>query len=164
MRSCSSLPPPQSQNTQFQCFSSLGLSLVFLCSSNRYASTFKWEVHLTFSSPPRPEWLWGSSTLLSNRYRNLSQEKLKRPEREADRSPPCRFEIKNTCCHASALPVQFHGMAFGYAGRGSSKKNCKLISLQNETQNHDMKRSNKYSEMLRNSVMWRTMLRNQNQI
>jgi hypothetical protein len=58
------------------------------------------------SSPPRPDRLWGLSTLLSNGYRGpYSGSKangfrevypgVKRPRRETDHSPPSRIEVKN---------------------------------------------------------------------
>jgi hypothetical protein len=46
-----------------------------------------------FSSPRRPERLWGSPSLLSNEYRALSP-KVKRPEREADHLPPTSAKVK----------------------------------------------------------------------
>jgi hypothetical protein len=46
-----------------------------------------------FSSPPRPERLWGTPSLLSNGYQGLSLG-VKRPGREADHSPPSSAEVK----------------------------------------------------------------------
>jgi hypothetical protein len=46
-----------------------------------------------FSSPPRPERLWGPPSLLSNGYQGLSLG-IKRPGREADHSPPSSAEVK----------------------------------------------------------------------
>jgi hypothetical protein len=49
-----------------------------------------------FSSPSRPDRLWGPPNLLSNGYRgpgNLSPA-VKRPVREADHSPPASAEVK----------------------------------------------------------------------
>jgi len=47
-----------------------------------------------FSSPPRSNRLWGSPSLLSNGNGDSFQDG-KRPEREADHSPPASAEVKN---------------------------------------------------------------------
>jgi hypothetical protein len=49
-----------------------------------------WEF---FSSSPRPDRLWGPPSLPSNGYRG-SFPSVKRPVREADRSPPSSAEVK----------------------------------------------------------------------
>jgi hypothetical protein len=46
------------------------------------------------SSLQRPDRLWGPPSLLSNGYRRLSPG-IKRPRREADRSPPSSAQVKN---------------------------------------------------------------------
>jgi hypothetical protein len=51
-----------------------------------------------FSSPRRPDWLWG---LLSNGYRGLFPPGVKRPWREADHSPPASAEVKKTRIYTS---------------------------------------------------------------
>jgi hypothetical protein len=51
-----------------------------------------WEF---FSSPPRPERLWGPASLLSNGYQGLFLWGVKRPGRKADHSPPSSAEVKN---------------------------------------------------------------------
>jgi hypothetical protein len=45
-----------------------------------------------FSSPQR---LWGPPSLLFNEYRGALSSGLKRPGREADRSPPSSAKVKN---------------------------------------------------------------------
>jgi hypothetical protein len=51
-----------------------------------------WEF---FSSPPRPERLWGPPSLLSNGYRGALSLRVKQPGREADHSPLSSAEVKN---------------------------------------------------------------------
>jgi amino acid transporter len=46
-----------------------------------------------FSSPPRPERLWGPPSLLRNGYQGLSLG-VKRPGRESNHSPPSSAEVK----------------------------------------------------------------------
>jgi hypothetical protein len=55
-----------------------------------------------FSSPRRPDRLWGPPSLFSNGYRGL-----KRPEHEADHSPPTSAEGKNTWICTSTPPYVF---------------------------------------------------------
>jgi hypothetical protein len=57
-----------------------------------------------FTSPRRLDWLWGSPTLLSNGGFSLG---VKRPGREADRSPPTSAEVKKTWVHTSTPPYVF---------------------------------------------------------
>jgi hypothetical protein len=47
-----------------------------------------------FSSPPRPERLWGSPSLISNGYQGALSLGVKRLGREADHSPPSSAEVK----------------------------------------------------------------------
>jgi hypothetical protein len=46
-----------------------------------------------FSSPRRPDRIWGPPNLVSNGYRGMSPG-VKRPGREADHSPPTSAEVK----------------------------------------------------------------------
>jgi len=48
-----------------------------------------------FSSPPRPEWLWGPPSFLSNGYR---------PGREIAHLPPSRADVKNAWNYTSIPP------------------------------------------------------------
>jgi hypothetical protein len=62
-----------------------------------------WEF---FSSPPRPERLWGPPSLLSDGYRGL----VKRTGHEADHSPPSKAKVKNAWSYTSALSMSWwHG-------------------------------------------------------
>jgi hypothetical protein len=61
-----------------------------------------------FSSPRRPDRLWGSLNLLSNGYRGLfSGGGVKRPGREANQSPPASAEVKKIWIYASTPPYAF---------------------------------------------------------
>jgi hypothetical protein len=61
-----------------------------------------------FSSPRRPDRIWGPPSLLSNRYRGggLSPG-VKRQERDADQPPPANAEVKNMWIHTSTPPYAF---------------------------------------------------------
>jgi hypothetical protein len=48
----------------------------------------------SFSTPRRPDWLWGQSSLLSKEYQGFFPGG-KAAGREADHSLPCKGEIKN---------------------------------------------------------------------
>jgi hypothetical protein len=60
-----------------------------------------------FSSPSRPDLFWGPSNLLSNGYWGLFTRGLKRPECEADHSPPSRAEVKRMWIYTSTPPYAF---------------------------------------------------------
>jgi hypothetical protein len=55
-----------------------------------------------FSSPLRPDRLWGPPSFLSNGYRGQ-----KRQGREADHSPPASAEVKKTWLYTSTPPYVF---------------------------------------------------------
>jgi hypothetical protein len=55
-----------------------------------------------FSSPRRPDRLWGPPSLLSNGYQGV-----KRTGREADHSPPTSAEVKKIWIYTSILPYVF---------------------------------------------------------
>jgi hypothetical protein len=55
-----------------------------------------------FSSPNRPDRLWGSPDLLSNEYRGVKQ-----PGREANHSPPASAEVKKIWIYTSTPPYAF---------------------------------------------------------
>jgi hypothetical protein len=67
-----------------------------------------------FSSPLRPDRLWGPPTLLPNRYWVLT------PGRKADNSPPSSDEVKNAWRYASTPPIHLHGVVLIGAGDTSS--------------------------------------------
>jgi hypothetical protein len=59
-----------------------------------------------FSSPRRPDRLWGPSTLLSNGYRDLSPG-INWPRHEADPTPPSSAEVKKMWIYTSTPPYAF---------------------------------------------------------
>jgi len=68
----------------------------------------QWQ-EICFPSLKRPDWCWGPLRLLCNRYRG-SFQKVKRPGRELNHSPPSTAEVKNKRSYASAPPVCLHGV------------------------------------------------------
>jgi hypothetical protein len=52
-----------------------------------------------FTSPCRPDRLWGPPNLLSNGYRGALSLRVKRPGRESDHSPPTSAEVKKICLY-----------------------------------------------------------------
>jgi hypothetical protein len=59
-----------------------------------------------FTSPSRPDRLWGPPNLLFKGYRELFPE-VRRPGREADHSPPYSAEVKKTWIYTSTPPYVF---------------------------------------------------------
>jgi hypothetical protein len=53
--------------------------------------------------PQRPNWLWGTPSLVSNGYRGALSLGIRRQGREADRSPPSSAKVKNDGA------IRFHG-------------------------------------------------------
>jgi hypothetical protein len=62
-----------------------------------------------FSSPRRPDRLWGPPSLLSNGYKGAVSPVLKRPERETDHSPPTSAEVRK-CGSIHPLLIRLHGV------------------------------------------------------
>jgi hypothetical protein len=57
-----------------------------------------------FSSPRRPDRLWGPPNLLSNGYRGALSPGVKRPGRYADHSPPANAEVKKMLIYTFSPP------------------------------------------------------------
>jgi hypothetical protein len=60
-----------------------------------------------FSSPPRPDRLWGPPTCLSTGYREDFSSRVKRSGREIDHSPPPGAEVKIAWSYTSTPPYVF---------------------------------------------------------
>jgi len=60
-----------------------------------------------FSSPLRPERLWGPTQPPIQWVPGAASLGLERPGREADHSPPSRAEIKNACSYTSTPQYVF---------------------------------------------------------
>jgi hypothetical protein len=66
-----------------------------------------------FSSPSRPDGLWGPPNLLSNWYRGSLSPRVKRPRREADYSPPASAEVKKMWIYTSTPQYAFMALSTG---------------------------------------------------
>jgi hypothetical protein len=63
---------------------------------------------IIFSSPHRPDRLWGLPNLLPNGYGGGAPSPMaKRPGCEADHSPPAGAQVKKTCTYISTPPYAF---------------------------------------------------------
>jgi hypothetical protein len=87
--------------------SSLGIALGYGLKDRGSIPGGGWEF---FSSPPRPERLWGRPSLLSNGYLGALSLGKKRPGREADHSPPSSAEVKNAWSYTSTPPIHLDGV------------------------------------------------------
>jgi hypothetical protein len=68
--------------------------------------------------------------LLKSRYfvsEALSLE-IKRPEREADHTPPSSTEVKNAWSYTSTHPLRLHGVVFNYARDKSTWRSSLLCT------------------------------------
>jgi len=63
-----------------------------------------------FSSPPRPDRLWGPPSVLSKATGGGFTPGVKRPKLEADHSIPSSAEIKNVWSNISTSPIRLHGV------------------------------------------------------
>jgi hypothetical protein len=59
----------------------------------------------TFTSPCRPDWLWGPPILLW-----ALSTGVKRPGREADHSPPISAKVKKMWVYTIHSPIRLHGV------------------------------------------------------
>jgi hypothetical protein len=66
-----------------------------------------WEF---FSSPSRPERLWGPTQPLFQWVPGALSLVIKRPGREVDHPHPSTAEVKNAWSYASTLPIRLHGV------------------------------------------------------
>jgi hypothetical protein len=68
-----------------------------------------------FSSPPRPDRLWGPPILLSNGYKGFFFLGLRRPGCGALHSSPSSAEVKNAWSYTSTPPICLHGVVLSEA-------------------------------------------------
>jgi hypothetical protein len=66
-----------------------------------------------FASAYRPDRLWGPPSLLSNGHREAIFPGVKRPESEADHSPPTSAKVKKTWMYASTPPYVLNYLSTG---------------------------------------------------
>jgi hypothetical protein len=70
-----------------------------------------------FSSPQRPDRLWGSHSLLYNGYRGALSPWVKRSGREADQSPPSSAEVENVGSIPPFHRIILHGVVLNWLSR-----------------------------------------------
>jgi hypothetical protein len=67
-----------------------------------------------FSSPRRPDRLWGPTNLLSNGYRGIRQM------REANHSPPASAEVKKNVDLYIHTHIRLHGVVLNWLSTGTT--------------------------------------------
>jgi hypothetical protein len=72
-----------------------------------------------FTSPYRPDWLWGPPSHLSNEYRGALSPGIKRQDHEAEHSLPTSTEFKTTWIYTSTPLYVFMALV-------KCKDNCHL--------------------------------------
>jgi hypothetical protein len=73
-----------------------------------------------FSSPRRPDRLWGPPSLLSNGVPGALSQGAKQQGREADHSPPTSAEVKKTWSYTSTPTVSFNGVVLNWLSTRTS--------------------------------------------
>jgi hypothetical protein len=94
----------------FSRYSSVGIVTRLLAGRSRFWGSIPnggWEFS---SSPPRPDRFRGTPSLLPNGYQGLFLWRLRRPDSEADNSPPSNAEDNNAYSYTSTPPIRLHGM------------------------------------------------------
>jgi len=70
----------------------------------------QWQCWDFFSSPSRPDRLWGPPSFLSTGYKGAFSLGVKRPVREADHSPPSSTDVKVWVELYLHSPIRLHGV------------------------------------------------------
>jgi hypothetical protein len=96
IRSCNCLPACESHYFKIKSRdSSVGIVTGYGLDDRGSGGSFPEGGWKFFSSPPRPERLWGPLSLLSSGYWGGLSSGVKRPGGKADHSPPSSPEVKN---------------------------------------------------------------------